>query len=229
VSTSIVYDGYLERYGDGTCLAQLADLPGCFSLGTSPEEAMQRITAAIPAYYAWLAGHDEYTPLVQGPFHVVAKEVQETTPERGVFFASDAVPVTAEDLDWYLVLLEWAFEDLLALARSMPVSTLELPGEDGRSGRDCLIGVSAHLSRGLVYLLDQPAPLVPGTIPLASVLGWLEGAVQASIARLRATDEAERARIVEHEGMRWSVRRVLRQAILDARIQLAALEVVRAS
>lgn len=229
MSATIVYDGYLECYADGTCLAQLADLPGCFSLGTSPEEAMRRITAAIPAYYAWLTGHDEYTPLVQGPFQVVAREVQETTPERGAFFTSDAAPVTAEDLDWYLVLLEWAFEDLLALARSMPVSTLELLGADGRSGRDCLISFSAHLSRGLAYLLDQPEPPAPGPIPLASVLGWLEGAVQASIARLRATDEKERARIVEREGMRWSVRRVLRQAILDARIQLAALEVVRAS
>ncbi|HEV8190632.1 MAG TPA: type II toxin-antitoxin system HicB family antitoxin, partial [Ktedonobacterales bacterium] len=149
MSTSIVYDGYLERYADGTCLAQLADLPGCFSRGTSPEEAMQRLTGAISTYYAWLARNDEYTPLVRGPFQVVVKEVQETTPERGAFFASDAAPVTVEDLDWYLALLEWAVKDLVVLARATPAAALERVEADGRSGRDAPFAVGLHFVRGL--------------------------------------------------------------------------------
>lgn len=229
MSTSIAYDGYLERYADGIFFAQIPELPGCFARGASPEEALRRLAEAIPAYYVWLSEHDEYTPFVRGPFEVVAREVQPASPELGAFLAADAVPVAAEDLDWYLVLLEWAFLDLLALARSMPVAILELLGADGRSRCDYLIGVGAHLSLGLAYLLNQPEPPIPGPMLPASALDWLEGAVQASIARLRATDDEERARVVEREGTRWSARRVMRQAILNARMQQAELEDAQAS
>lgn len=229
MSMSIVHDGYLERYADGTCLAQLADLPGCFMRGTSPDEAVQRLAGAIPAYYAWLARHDDYTPLVQGPFQVVAKEIQDTTPERGAFFVSDAAPVTAEDLDWYLALLGWTVADLVTLARALPAEVVDRAGTGGRSGSDALLGIGAHLARELAYVLSQPESAIPASTPLANVLEWLGGAVKISGDQLRAASDEECARVIERDGMRWSVRRVLRQTILDARIQLAALEAAQAS
>src|SRR5215470_6903674 len=101
------YEGYIERYPDGTYLAQLIDLPGCFGRGVGLDVSLRQVAAAIPAYYGWLVRHDEYTPLVQGPFEVVQRELQPATPECGAFFSPDAAPVSAEDLDWYLALLDW--------------------------------------------------------------------------------------------------------------------------
>ncbi len=222
MSTSIVYDGYLERYADGTCLAQLADLPGCFASGASPDEALQRLAGAIPAYYAWLARHDDYTPLVQGTFQVVAKESQAATPERGAFFTPDAAPVTAEDLDWYLALFGWAVDDLTARVQSLPTNVSE---QFGPTGRDGLIGIGARLTRGLSYLLAAPELLFAAADGSgANVLRWLHDVTQACAAQLRSASGEERGRIVERDGARWSVRSVLRQAILDARVQLAVLE-----
>lgn len=229
MSMSIAHDGYIERYSDGTCLAQLADLPGCFARGTSPEDATQRLAGAIPAYYAWLAHHDEYTPLVQGPFLVVAKEIQDTTPERGSFFVSDAAPVTVEDLDWYLALLGWAAADLGAVARSLPIEAVDRAGRGGHSGCDDLLGLGANLARELAYALSLPEPVAPGVMPLASRLDWLDGVVKVSGDQLRAASDEDRARVVARDGSQWSVRRVLRQAVLDARIQLAALEAAQSS
>jgi hypothetical protein len=37
---------------------------------------------------------------------------------------------------------------------------------------------------------------------------------QASLARLRAASDVERARILEHDGERWSLRKVLDRSIL---------------
>ena len=214
MSTSIVYDGYLERYADGACLAQLADLPGCFARGASPDDALQRLAASIPAYYAWLAQHDEYTPLVQGAFQVVAKESQPATPGRSTFFTTDAAPVTAEDLDWYLALLGWAVGDLVALGRTLPTSTV---------AQEEVTNLGAHLTRGLSYVLDSldlPSAAADGSN--ADILHWLESVTAACAARLRSASNDERARVVERDGVRWSMRSVLRQAILGARIQLAA-------
>lgn len=223
MSTNIVHDGYIETYPDGTCLAQLADLPGCFARGGSPDEAVGHLAAAIPAYYAWLARHDEYTPIVQGPFEVVPREVQQTTPEQGAFFAPDAAPVTVEDLDWYLALLSWAAEDAGAFASTTPTSVSGQPPVGGASTRTALLDAGMRLSRGLALLLDQPAPDVTGA---ADALGALRAAVTVSVQQLRASDNGQRSRIVERDGRRWSVRSVLRRAVLDVRMQLAAPEAV---
>lgn len=229
MSISIAHDGSIERYSDGTCLAQLTDLPGCFARGASPDDATQRLAGAIPAYYVWLASHDDYTPIVQGPFQVLAKEVQDTTPERDAFFASDATPVTVEDLDWYLALLGWAVADLGALARSLSTEIVDRVGDGGRGESDALLSLGASLAHELAYILSQPEPATPGPLPIAGQLDWLNGVVKSSGDQLRAASDEDRARVVERDGARWSVRSALRQAILDARIQLAALEAAQSS
>ena len=119
MSEAAVYEAYVEVAPNGACLAQLYDLPGCYAYGIDQAAALRNLEAAIPAYYAWLQSHDDYTPIVQGPQRVsVVATVQEPATDDhapGGFFEPEAVPVTTEDLDWYLALLDWAYADLLAL------------------------------------------------------------------------------------------------------------------
>lgn len=199
-----VYDGSLEVWPDGSCLAQIADLPGCFGRGAGQEAALAALVAAIPGYYAWLSAHDEYTPVMHGPYTVTPREVVRVSDNRlGAFFATDAEPVSNEDLDWYLALLDWSYSDLVALA--------------AQASTGALLDAIAQAQLWLTARLDAQ-PMVP---PIAQFPGTpadhLRQVWRASLARLRAATDEERARVWEHEGERWSLRKLLRRGVLLAR------------
>ncbi len=220
-----VYDGYVEVLASGACLAQILDLPGCFAHGASVAEAIQRVTAEIPDYFAWLRRHDDYTPEVRGPFRVTPLEtISSNSADRPVaFFTPDAEPITAEDLDWYLALLDWAYEDLDELTHRFPDAALERPAADGSTPRR-LIERAAQSQLWLVSRIE----LEPHTIRLEQLPGTLGERLRqvrrASIARFRATNEDERQRITEYDGERWSLRKVLRLSVLQARTYMRATE-----
>lgn len=204
------YDAYVEIAPDGSALAQLLDLPGCYGRGRTEQEALASLTAAIPGYYAWMERHDDYTPVVAGP-HAVALRERVITPP-GAFFTPDAEPVEPGDLDITTALLEWAYADLISLAAAVP--------------NDALAAALDPLLRQQLWLISRleasPAPANPEALP-GGPRERLRTVGQASVARLRGASEAERGRILEHEGERWSLAKVLRRSILLVRMQSDAL------
>jgi predicted RNase H-like HicB family nuclease len=225
MSEEVTYDSYIEVQPDGSCLAQLLDLPGCFGRGTDEARALAALMAAIPDYYAWLRRHDDYTPDVAGPFAVTPKQVERVQMVNGrvvgAFFAAEDEPVTSEDLDWPLALLDWAYSDLYALLAALSTSELERPGLDG-------LTPSARAERTAqeqLWLISriEPRPTMPRIEQLpGTALDRLRQVWRASIQRLRNTSDEERQRILEQDGERWSLRKVLRRSVLHARIQLAS-------
>lgn len=214
MSETTVYEAFVEIREDGSALAHVLDLPGCSAAGATEAEALVRVASQIAPHYAWLRRHDEYTPHVLGDATVVTKEVVRLgAPGQrgGAFFTAAAVPVTNEDLDWYFALLDWAYTDLLASAQAW--ESAAAVGADGRVARALI----QQVAQGQVWLIsrleEQPrVPLVdqlPGT-----PLGRLRQVWQASLARLRAASDVERTRILEHDGERWSLRKVLDRSIL---------------
>jgi predicted RNase H-like HicB family nuclease len=208
------YDAYLLRYRDGSWLAQLADLPGAYATGASQEQATARLTAAIPAYYAWLSQHDEYTPTTHTTPHVTTREFAQVGegPGHGLgaFFAGDAQPVSDEDLDWWLAALGWAYDDLVAQAQ-------RTPGE----AKYVALGAVARLQLDLVsYATGAPAP-APASEPGLQAL--VPTARTAALAAFRATSAEQRAAVCEVDGQRWSVRRGLRESVLLVRRATAEL------
>jgi predicted RNase H-like HicB family nuclease len=214
MSEKTVYEAFVEIREDGSALAHVLDLPGCSAAGATEAEALVRVASQIAPHYAWLRRHDEYTPHVLGDATVVTREVVRLgAPGQrgGAFFSAAAVPVTNEDLDWYLALLDWAYTDLYASSHAWESAVVF--GPDGRAAR----AVVQQVAQGQVWLIsrleEQPrVPLVdqlPGT-----PLGRLRQVWQASLARLRAASDVERARILEHDGERWSLRKVLDRSIL---------------
>lgn len=205
-----VYDGSLEVRPDGSCLAQITDLPGCFGRGMGQEAALAALVAAIPGYYAWLSAHDEYTPVMHGPYAVTPREIARLSADRiGAFFTTDAEPISNEDLDWYLALLDWSYSDLAALS--------------ARPEAGAVLDAVAQAQLWLTARLDA-RPMVPSIAQLPGTpADHLRQVWQASHARLRAATDEERARVWEHEGERWSLRKVLRRGVLLAREQAEAL------
>lgn len=197
------YDAYLLRSQDGSWLAQLADLPGAYATGASQEEATTRLAAAIPAYFAWLSQHDEYTPITHGGM-VVAREVAEASggPMRGAFFSGDAAPVTEEDLDWWLAALDWEYDDLVTRAERVDPAR-----------RQALLAAIAAMQLDVVArATGAMVATFPPTTPDA--LAIVRSARQMALGAFRKTNAEQRAAVREHAGERWSVRRGLRESAL---------------
>lgn len=216
------HDAYVEVMPSGMCRAQLLDLPGCFAIGSDVWVAISHLEQNIPAYYAWLRSHDEETPIVAGPFRVQLMETQEVAGplpyQADAFFGPDNDPVSDEDLDWLLALLEWALDDLLQLGARIPLERLDLPTGEGSSPNALLRQAATAQAGYLVMLNAQPDPYAEVTLPDAPPLEQLREVKDVSLRRLRNVSENDRGRVFEVLGMRWSLRKILRCGILSARM-----------
>ena len=215
----IVYEANIEALPNGTVCAEIAELPGCYAMANDAATAAEALSARIPAYYEWLRGHDEYTPIVRGPFQAVMKETQRGAGQAfGIaFFATDAEPVSTEDLDFLTALLEWALDDVLRLAEQIDPAALDFPTRFGASPNWLLQTLVLAQARLLVMLNANPDP--DGvTLSDAPLLAQLREVRDVSLRRLRNVSEADRGRIFEVRGDRWSLRKILRCGILAARM-----------
>ena len=216
------HDAYVEVMSSGTCRAQLLDLPGCFAIGSDVWVAVSHLERSIPAYYDWLRSHDEETPIVAGPFRVQLMETQEVAGplpyQADAFFGPDNDPVSNEDLDWLLALLEWALDDLLQLGERIPPERRNLPTREGPPPNTLLHQTATAQAGYLVILNARPDPAAAIMLPDAPPLEQLREVKDVSLRRLRNVSENERGRIIEVLGMRWSLRKILRCGILSARM-----------
>lgn len=222
MSQHVEHDAYVEVLASGVCRAQLIDLPGCFALASDVRVALSRLEGRIPAYYDWLRSHDEYTPIVTGPFRVQVMDVQEVAGQyphaADAFFGPDATPVSNEDLDWLLALLEWSLDDLLTLGERIPPAQRDVPTRDGPPPNTLLRQAAEAQARYLVLLNAQPDPYAAITLPDAPPLAQLREVKNVSLQRLRNVPEKDRDRVFEVMNARWSLRKILRCGILSARM-----------
>jgi len=216
------HGAYVEVLLSGMCRAQLLDLPGCFAIASDVWVAISQLERSIPAYYDWLRSHDEYTPIVSGPFRVQLMETQEVAGplpyQSDAFFGPDNDPVSNEDLDWLLALLEWALDDLLQLGERISPDQRDLPTRAGPPPNRLLHQAAEAQARYLVMLNAQPNPTAAIMLPDAPPLEQLREVKKVSLRRLRNVPENDRGRIAEVLGMRWSLRKILRCGILSARM-----------
>jgi predicted RNase H-like HicB family nuclease len=88
------FDVTLERGTDGTYLAWVNDLPGCATRGSSRDEVLERLPAAIGDFLAWTGGADMPLPEIR-----VVDEVEsaiEANEDTEVLVSSDRAPLTEE-------------------------------------------------------------------------------------------------------------------------------------
>ena len=221
MSQQIAHDAYVEVLDSGACRAQVSDLPGCFAVGQDVASTLAALADHIPAYYDWLRSHDEYTPMVAGPFRVEAKAVERVTGHyphvTEAFFPSDATPVSGEDLDWLLALLEWSLDDLIHLGERIPPAQRDMPTAAGPPANALLRQAAEIQARSLVMLNAHPDPDAV-ILPDAPPLEQLREVREVSLRRLRNTSDQDRQRVIKAQGERWSLRKILRCGILSARM-----------
>ena len=213
------YEAYVLRYPDGSWLAELTDFPGAYATGATQAEALERLAAAVPGYYAWLSQHDEYTPTTHSVARVTARAVADapgqTAAGLGAFFADDAEPVTNEDMDWWLAALDWAFGDLETQAQRA----------SGSAHRDTLLAAVAG-AQSSIAALAIGAPLRSAGVS-GDALGLLKATHVVALAAFRGTSAEQRAAVREEGGQRWSVRRGLRESALLVRRATDELTMMR--
>ena len=199
------YDAYLLNYPDGSWLALAADLPGAYATGATADEATTRLATAIPAYYAWLQSHDDYTPIIHDTPQVAVRERAQADARGGAFFAADAEPVTDEDLDWWLAVIDWAYDDLEAAAQ-------QTTQPNQRALIEAVVAMQldtiARATGGFTGQLGDGR---------ADPAAGLKHVSQTTQAVFRRTRPEQRAAVREAEGQRWSLRRGLRESALLAR------------
>ncbi len=216
MAEELVYDACLEVYPDGSCLAQLIDMPACFARGTDQTQALAALESSIAAYFEWLARHDEYTPIMHGPFRVAAAEtVRAIDGSPGAFFHCDAPALGADDLDWYATLLSWSYQDYEA---ALAVRTFAVDSPAMQAARRVCETQAWLLTRYVETPLGA-APTFPRLLP-AQLVGHVHGLV---LERVRSASSDDRSRIHDIEGERWSLRKVLRRSIFLVREATADL------
>jgi predicted RNase H-like HicB family nuclease len=130
-------------------VAYVYELPGCFSMANTYEEAVACAPSHIAAHFAWLLKHGSATRLSSEPIEVTVAEVCRSFTSEGdylvnAFFAHDREPLSDYDVRAGLSLLESTRRDLLELIQPLSDEQLSqaLEGEMQQS----IEGILNHLA-----------------------------------------------------------------------------------
>jgi predicted RNase H-like HicB family nuclease len=201
------YDAYLEVTGDGQWRARVLDLSGCWADGGSEQQALVALAAALPGYFAWLRVHDDYTPLVAGPFTVRLRQSHPAQNDLGrpvgAFFAPDALPVTDEELEWELVLLGWAYDD----------AVVAIASQGDAPAADATAELTMRAQNALLAALDPALAVAASSATAGAATQSIEAFARAVLARLRGVTAEDWVAVREAAGETWSLRKVLRLSI----------------
>jgi len=206
------YQVCLEVGEDGTCMAHVPELIGCFAVGSTREETLERLRSAISEHLAWLAEHKEVAAPSAEAGEVEIEVVEEiSTPasyprrpgEPVAFFAADEEPLSYHDLQTAVRLMEHARRDLLEFLKDAPDSLLHWrPGPDDPSIAETLLHMAHVEADYLVHLEGEPRQ-APFPL-LAAVRSWV-------YHRLSRLTDVELSRLTTHRDEKWSTRKVLRR------------------
>lgn len=226
------YDTYLEFFPEGTVLAQVLDLPGCFAKGTSEAEVLIRLQMAIPDYFRWLSMQDADTPTMSGEVELRVRERFMVTMhglhEVRAFFAPDAEPLTEDDLGWGLALMSYAHIDLMRFASSLDAAAMDWhPAAEAWSVRQ-IIDHLAQMETWLATRLDEQ-PQVPVITELpGDPVARYDKIHERAMLRYSSAVPEQRTLIKEYNTERWSMRKMLRRSIVHEREHTEQLALIGA-
>ncbi len=197
-------------------VAWVFELPGCFASGQAQEDAIGTAPASIVAYFDWLAkyghtmsgGGDTIETEIVSVFHSFISEGDYIV---NAFFDDDRRPLTENDVEQALRLLDCTRQDLLAVLqdRTSDSLTQPIPGEVQGS----IHGILRHIALAERWYfgnigLDQGAiaenPLIALDQVRERTRTWLPSLVGDS-------------RILEWSRELWSARKVLRRTLWHER------------
>ncbi len=210
----------LENNVEGRSLAWVLGHPGCFAYGKDGQEALSAIPQAIDDYRQWIASHTTQGWLSGiGSGYLLAEtwecysidenyELADDGVEINAWFRHDWIPLTVEDIERGILLLNWGREHLMQVAGSLDQPTLEraYPGE-----RWSIAGILKHIGGAEWWYLDRLGLAFPRQEVPEQPFDRLE-MVRESLIKLLPGLAGEK-QVVGVSGEFWSPRKLLRRAV----------------
>ncbi|MEK7784821.1 MAG: type II toxin-antitoxin system HicB family antitoxin [Chloroflexota bacterium] len=203
-------------------IAWALDVPGCFSSARTQEEAVANAPARIAEHFTWLTKHgrpasapDSIETAVAEVFHSFPSKED---PEYMVsaFFGDDRRPLTADDVDYGLWLLDCTRRDLMDAVTALPPDQLDRPAVAPKEF-ETVPGILNHIAIAEWWYFDR--------LDMALVSNWrqLPADPLTKLEQVRTHSRAclpkliSDTQIVTLVDEAWSARKVLRRTLWHER------------
>jgi predicted RNase H-like HicB family nuclease len=217
------YSVTLEHGSDGSCLAWVHELPGCFTRGASRGDALAKLPRAIDGFSAWLRTAGEIAES-KGTDFVVVEEVESvvaTAEDTEALVGADRAPLTVDD--WS------AIERWLARSRADLLQELERnadrldarPGGSGRNLREELVHIALVELMYVAWTFD-----LQSTTGLRGLLAWTR---RVAVARMRELAEHDDGTVTyaawagAPRAEEWTARKAARRLVWHERLHMPSL------
>lgn len=214
----------LENKDENRSIAWALDYPGCFAYGHDGETALAAMPTAFQEYCAWIEKHSGERPWLVGEFSVKLEETWEVysidenyaLTDQGysvnAWFLNDWKPLTQQEIEHGLKLLEWSRVDLLETARPLSQETRETNYPNERWNID---GILKHVGGAEWWYLHRLGLAFPREEVPQEAFERLE-VVRKKLAQVLPTLAGSKL-VAGIDGEFWSPRKLLRRAIWHER------------
>jgi len=213
----------LENGTEGRSQAWVLGHPGCFAYGEDGPAALEAVPMAIQDYRHWIAAHTSESWFIGDDVAGNAYQLDETwecysiSPdyelvhdgyEVNAWFRHDWKPLTTEDIQHGLLLLDWGREYLLETVRDLSTEILErtYPGE-----RWSITGILKHIGGAEWWYQDRLGLAFERQAVPEDPFTRLE-VVRAHLVEI-LPELADSTRVFGVSGEFWSPRKLLRRAV----------------
>lgn len=211
----------LELDNEGRALAWALDHPGCYAWGAQGPDAVIALARELVAYEDWAARHGKPDWVRLGNFDLRVVETwqvytindqfdeQEGGYAVNAWFRHDWKPLSPEEIERGLSLLEWSRDDLLRVARPLEDLVLDrqYPGE-----RWGIRGILKHVANAEWWYLDRLNLAEGGREQLPKDVFERLAKVRQDL-RQSLPDLAGRELVLGKDGELWSPRKLLRRVL----------------
>jgi predicted RNase H-like HicB family nuclease len=221
----MAYSVTLEHGSDGSCLAWVHELPGCFVRGTSRDDVAAKLPRAIDDFLAWLRGSGEPVDESRSHDFVVVEEVEsivETSEDTEALVLADRKRLTGD---------EWArIERWLAHSRRDVLEALDRIPQDQLESR--AEGSSRTLREELMHIAFVELMYAAWTFDLRTTAGlreYLEWTRSIAAARMRDMSEHDDGSVTYAEWAgapgpeEWTARKAARRLVWHELLHLPSL------
>lgn len=222
----MTYSVTLEHGSDGSYLAWVHELPGCFVRGASREDVSAKLPGAINAFLAWLQGSGEHVEEAGDVDVTVVEEVEsvvETSEDTEALVLVDREPLTSEDWAKVERWLAHSRRDLVAALEGIPQERLESRPE----------GSSRTLREELMHIAFVELMYAVWTFDLRTHAGlreYLDWTRSIAAARMRDVSEHDDGSVTcaEWAGAprveEWTARKAARRLLWHELLHLPSLQ-----
>jgi hypothetical protein len=217
----------IENNNEGIrTMAWALEHPGCYAYGENGEKALAALPGAIRTYSQWIGQHEpswlkaENVELeVAGVWdsYYINPDFERVNEANGnymvdAWFQHDWKPLTDEEIERALKLLDWSRTDLLKLVETLPPSKLDqtYPGE-----KWSINGILNHLGASEWWYMDMIGKAFAKKQLPKTPKERIEK-VRAALVKLLPKLEGVKL-VIGEQGEFWSPRKVLRRAVWHER------------